>query len=358
MTALALVVAGIALVAAEPDAPPVYVLPIVDASAPAAARALDRALHRAARLRLPGSAGWHAGPPRPGDRSRVVRIVRVPGRIPTYQLRIEIPPARAPIAASRVEVPRGTSMALLADVILLKCSILLGLDLASPPPDEPSPSPPASPPPRPLTLLPKVAPALPPVEVSPPARSVTVPVAPSVVPRAASPRPLRFGLSFGGSGLIGLDRRTLSAGADAAFEADLGRWFRLRVETGWQTSGKPAERDGFFQVFPLAVLAGARWHWTRFEVSALGGISLLSVFGDRGEIGVDARFVNAVTGGLVALGRLAVVLHRRVHLGLGLRLHVLLDRTLVGASGDPPVTATLTLARVLIQPSLDLTFRF
>ena len=352
MTGLALMVAGLGLVAAEPGAPPVFVLPIVDASDPAAARTLDRALHRAARLRLPGSAGWHAGPPRPGDRSRVVRIVRVPGRIQTYQLRIESPPARAPIAASRVEVPRGTSVALLADVILLKCSILLGLDLASPLPDEPPPRP------RPLTLRPKIAPALPPIAVPPrvrPAPALAPPVDP---PRVASPRPLRYGLSFGGSGLIGLDRRTLSAGADAAFEADLGRWFRLRIETGWQTSGKPAERDGFFQIFPLAVLAGARWHWRRFEVSALGGLSLLSVFGDRGELGVDARFVNAVTGGLVALGRLAVVLHRRVHLGLGLRLHVLLDRTLVGASGDPPVTATLTLARVLLQPSLDLTFRF
>lgn len=297
----------------------VWYAPVRDQATGAVDQALTEALRTVVRLRADPPFGFGNPPASCKDGCLLIHVQGSRGTSPAYtiQLRSFAGGRRWTVSLT---APRSTTVASLANAIYLKCQDLIG-------------SAPA--PPRPRRR---------PVVKGPPKR-----------PRGGRAA-RRFTVGLGPSLMVGLDRRFLTFGVDAAFEVRLIGPMMLRALVGWQdlgrcTSGAPCS----YNALPINLLAGARWDMGRLTLAGYAGVSLLVLFVDFSDP-VDRAATDLATGVGVEL-RAAVRLHDRIRLGLSVR-GVFMADDLDIQLGNNTDEARFRLAHALIATTIDVSFRF
>lgn len=303
---------------------------------------LSRRFRQAVALRVPARAAWQLRRPDPEACRGGCRVVAIKGRRdprPRFTLRVYDLPGGEVIGAARVQVPAGTALPVLADALLLKTSFLLGLDLGAPPPPPPPPPP---------------LPALPDRAAPPP------PAAPalSVHRRSARAVPRRFELGVGPTSLVGPSRQMASVGAELTAALRLWGPLTLKAVAGYQDAGRFNVDAVGFRAAPLHLLVGAQWTWRWWQLGIFGGGTALFVWADADsyDYGASAR-MSGLTFGITLELRVALRVHPRWSIGLGLRASYLLSEldTEFDFGYDQ---VQFAISRVMIQPSLDVTVRF
>ena len=310
---------------------PVYIVPITHQDTQQPDAMLSRAFRSAVSLRVPVSADWRLSEPDPVICQRGCRVIRITGRrapTPNYQLALRQFPQGREVAATRFAGPADTTVDLLADALLLKTSFLLRIDLVRRRREAVTP--------RPRVSRSNVSP-------SPPRR------------------PPRLQLSLGPSSMLGMDADLISAGLEAAVSLRLLGPFTVRAVAGWQVNGQISDGLSRFHAFPLHLLLGAQWHWTRFELGLFaGGTAMLFWvrFDDSALALARSAEMKGISGGPTGELRLGVRAHRRLSIGLTNRVTYMVSslRTEVGGLYD--TTARFQVPHVLYQVALEVSLNF
>lgn len=324
---------------------PVFIPPILHADTNKPDQLLNRVFGQAVSLRVPADADWRLSSPDPAACRRGCQVIRISGRRapePRYVLRVYDFPGGRETSTNHLNVPSGTTIALIADALLLKCSFLFGVELnVGPRPARTASAPPPPPPPS-----------------RPP------PPAPRVKVRRTSPRAVkrRVDLSASATTLVGTDSLFLSIGAEISGAVRIVGPFALKAALGGQGAGRVAFGTVQFRAMVFSLLAGAQWAWKWWQVGVFGGGTLMFIwvrFEDLGSTAIGNTRTTGLTGGPTLEGRAAVRVHARVSLGLSLRLTYLINelRTRILDQFDN-VLSEFRASHVLFQPTLDVTVRF
>ena len=111
---------------------PVFIPPILHDDTNKPDQLLNRAFVAAVSLRVPADADWRLSPPDPTACRKGCQVIRISGRRapePEYVLRVYDYPGGRETSTNHLKVPSGTTIALIADALLLKCYHLFYLVL-------------------------------------------------------------------------------------------------------------------------------------------------------------------------------------------------------------------------------------
>ncbi len=315
---------------------PVYIPPILHQDSQQPDQLLSKAFRDAVALRVPVTADWRLTPPDPAVCRKGCVVIRIAGRrapSPQYVLQLRSFPRGSALASTQITGPSDTTPALLADVILLKTSFLLRIDLTGEHRRAPT------------AVAPRAA-ASSPSEVSP-----------SVLVKRGVPR-LELGLS--GTTLVGLTEPMIAGGVELSAAWRLLGAFHLKAAVGYLGHGRVEDGLSSFSAMPVHVLAGFLWSWRWFQLGIFAGGSMLAfwVEFDHNQLEIpESTGFTGISFGPTAELHLAVRVHRYVSIGVTTRVtYAPVD--LRSYVSDPWQTARFTVPRGLTQSSLDIVFSF
>jgi hypothetical protein len=315
---------------------PVYIPPILHQDSQQPDKLLSKAFGDAVALRVPVAADWRLTVPDPAVCRTGCVVIRIAGRrapSPQYVLQLRSFPRGSQWASTQITGPSNTTPALLADVILLKTSFLLRIELSGERRRAPT-----------VVASSKAAPASP---------RVSTPV-------LASHGPHRLDLGISGTALVGVTDTMIAGGVELAAALRLVGVFHLKAAVGYLGNGQVADGLSTFSVMPVHVLAGFAWRWRWFRLGVFAGGSMLAFWVNFDHNQLDIPESTGFTGisfGPTAELQLAVRVHRHVSIGLTTRVtYAPVD--LSSYVSDQWQTARFTVPRGLTQSSLDVVFSF
>jgi hypothetical protein len=326
---------------------PVFIPPILHNDTNKPDQLLNQAFGAAVSLRVPADADWRLSAPDPAACRNGCQVIRISGRRapePRYVLRVYDFPGGQEISTNHLKVPSGTTIPLIADALLLKCSFLFGVELNVGPR-------------RPRTVASRTAPPPPPPSRPPPP-------APRVKVRRRSPREVKRRLDLSASAVtfVGSDSLFLSIGAEVSAAVRIVGFFALKAALGGQGAGRVGFGTVQFHAVAFSLLAGAQWSWRWWQAGVFGGGTLMFIwvrFEDLGSTAIGNTRATGLTGGPTLEGRGAVRVHTRVSLGISLRLTYLINKLRMRILDQfDNVLSEFRAAHVVWHPTLDVTVRF